>query len=148
MIGRIRELSPDLLDARQLPEARHLLCLLATFADAAIPYELLLDPASLAASPLFAGITGSRLWQALRALDGVGLIDLIPATWWRPCCGYTVPITRTPWRPGATLPGRWPGSETGPGPRRNGPDPLDTVADMRNFLARYLEQMDSPRDER
>lgn len=105
VIGRIRELSLDLLDARQLPEARRLLCLLATFADAAIPYELLLDPASLAVSPLFADITGSRLWQALRALDGVGLIDLIPRSPWGVAVLTLHPLIRDASAPSANAAG-------------------------------------------
>jgi len=88
LIGRTWELSLDLLDGRQLPEARRLLRLLATFADAPIPHEFLLDPATLAASPLFTGLTGARLWQALRALDGYGLIDLVPGG------GEVIPVTQ------------------------------------------------------
>ena len=58
-----------------MPEARPLLRLLAVFADAPLPYQLLLHPASLAASPLFAGMTGPRLWQPSRTLDDSGLLD-------------------------------------------------------------------------
>jgi len=78
LIGRTWDLSLDLLDARQLPEARRLLRLLACFADAPIPYELLLHPATLAASSFFEGLTGARLWEVLRALDAFGLIELAP----------------------------------------------------------------------
>ena len=74
------ELTLDLLETRQLPEARALLRLLASMADAPVPHELLLDPAILADSSLFAGITGPRLWQALQALAGFGLIDLTGST--------------------------------------------------------------------
>jgi tetratricopeptide (TPR) repeat protein len=76
LIGRTWDLTLDLLDARQVPEARLLLRLLAAFADAPIPYELLLHPETMAASPLFEAITGPRLWQVLQSLDGFGLIDL------------------------------------------------------------------------
>ena len=76
LIGRTWDLTLDLLEARQLPEARPILCLLASMADAPVPHEWLLDPAILADSHLFAGITGPRLWQALQALAGFGLIDL------------------------------------------------------------------------
>jgi hypothetical protein len=76
LIGRTWDLTLDLLEARQLPEARPVLRLLASLADAPVPHELLLDPAILADSPLFAGITGPRLWRALQALAGFGLIDL------------------------------------------------------------------------
>jgi RecA/RadA recombinase len=76
LIGRTWDLSLELLDARQVPDARRLLHLLATFADAPIPHEFLLHPATMSESPLFAAITGSRLWTVLQALDGFGLIDL------------------------------------------------------------------------
>lgn len=76
LIGSTWDITLDLLDTRGLPEARLLLRLLATFASAPVPYQLLLDPATMAASHLFPAISGSRLWQALRALDGFGLIDL------------------------------------------------------------------------
>jgi plasmid stability protein len=76
MIGRTWDLTLDLLDARQLPATRQVLRLLASFAETPVPYELLLNPAVLAAWPPFAEITGARLWQALKALDAFGLIDL------------------------------------------------------------------------
>lgn len=76
LIGQTWDLTLGRLDARRLPEARRLLRLLACFADAPIPYELLLHPTTLAESNEFAGVTGSRLWQALAALDDCGLIDL------------------------------------------------------------------------
>jgi hypothetical protein len=75
LIGRTWDLTLDLLETRQLPETRPILRLLASMADAPVPHELLLDPAILADSPLFPGITGPRLWQALQALAGFGLID-------------------------------------------------------------------------
>ena len=69
----------DRLDARQLPEARQVLRLLAVFADAPVPYELLLSPTVLADSLVFPGITGARLWQAMTALDDFGLLELSAA---------------------------------------------------------------------
>jgi hypothetical protein len=51
VIGRTWELTLDLLAARHMPEARRILRLLASMADAPIPYELLLH---------------SRTWQARR----------------------------------------------------------------------------------
>ena len=77
LIGRTWDLTLDLLEVRQMPEARPLLRLLAVFADAPLPYQLLLHPASLAASPLFAGLTGPRLWQVITTLDDSGLLDLV-----------------------------------------------------------------------
>ena len=76
LIGRTWDLTLDLLEARQMPEARPLLRLLAVFADAPLPYQLFLHPATLAASPLFAGMTGPRLWHVIRTLDDSGLLDL------------------------------------------------------------------------
>jgi len=76
LIGRTWDLTLDLLDARPLPEARQVLRLLASFADAPVPYELLLHPDTLAASPPLRDITGSRLWHAFKALNDFGLIDL------------------------------------------------------------------------
>jgi len=77
LIGRIWELTLERLDARQLPEGRRVLQMLATFADTPVPYELLLRPDALATSPIFSGITGTRLWLAIAALDDFGLLDLI-----------------------------------------------------------------------
>jgi len=76
LIGRTWELTLDLLDARPLPEARRVLRLLASLADAPVPFELLLHPATLATSPPFQDITGSQIWHALKALDDFGLIDM------------------------------------------------------------------------
>ena len=76
LIGATWELTLDLLDARPLPEARQVLRLLACFADAPVPYQLLLHPGTLAACPPLRDITGSRLWQALKALEDFGLLDL------------------------------------------------------------------------
>ena len=76
LIGRTWELTLELIDARPLPEARQVLRLLASFADAPIPYQLVLHPGTLATCPSLRDITGSRLWHALKALDDFGLIDL------------------------------------------------------------------------
>jgi tetratricopeptide (TPR) repeat protein len=79
LIGRTWEISLDMLIRHGMTEARHLLRLLATFADAPIPYELLLRPGLMANSPLFTELTGSRLWECLQALEAFGFIDLLPA---------------------------------------------------------------------
>jgi tetratricopeptide (TPR) repeat protein len=76
VIGRTWELSLDLLTSRGQPEASRLLRLLATFADAPVPYDLLLTADIMAASPLFPGLTDVRIWQSLKALYGFGLIDM------------------------------------------------------------------------
>ncbi|HEY0699042.1 MAG TPA: tetratricopeptide repeat protein, partial [Micromonospora sp.] len=78
LIGRTWELSLDLLDTRGLPQARTLLRLLATFADAPIP-TMLLDWTVLADSPLFPGLDPDSLRRLLRALTGLGLVGLDPA---------------------------------------------------------------------
>jgi tetratricopeptide (TPR) repeat protein len=76
LIGRTWELTLERLDARQLPEARRVLQLLAVFADAPLPYELLLSPKVLAKSSLFPEISGARLWQVISTLDDFGLLEL------------------------------------------------------------------------
>jgi NB-ARC domain-containing protein/tetratricopeptide repeat protein len=76
VIGRTWELSLDLLTSRGQPEASKLLRLLATFAAAPVPYDLLLTADIMAASPLFPGITDVRIWQSLKALYSFGLIDM------------------------------------------------------------------------
>jgi plasmid stability protein len=76
LIGRTWDLTLGLLDARPLPEARPVLRLLASFADTPVPYQLLLHPDTLAASAPLRDITGSRLWETLKALNDFGLIDL------------------------------------------------------------------------
>ena len=79
LIGRTWEISLDMLIRHGMTEARHLLRLLASFADAPIPYELLLRPGLMANSLLFTGLTGTRLWECLQALEAFGFIDLLPA---------------------------------------------------------------------
>jgi tetratricopeptide (TPR) repeat protein len=66
----------EVLDRRRPSYARRLLWLLSTFADAPIPYSLLLWPAGLARSRLFPNIDGPQLWDLLLALAELGLIDL------------------------------------------------------------------------
>jgi hypothetical protein len=68
------ELSLDLVAARGTPVARPLLRLLACFEPAGLPYRLL-SPEILARSGRFAGLDGRSLWQALRALADLGLIE-------------------------------------------------------------------------
>jgi len=80
LIGQTWDLTLKLLEARQVPEAvpeaRPMLQLLASFAAAPIPYELLLDTGLLAARPPFQDITVPQLWRVLKALDDFDLIDL------------------------------------------------------------------------
>jgi len=79
IVSRAWELSLDLLAERGLSQARPLLRVLSLFADAPVPYPLLLHPATLAASPAFAGLNGGYLWRLLRALAALGLVDLSAA---------------------------------------------------------------------
>jgi len=76
LIGHTWELSLDLLAARGMPDARPLLRLLACFADAPIPYDLLLRSEILAEQAPWSGTTGGRVWRLLQALAGLGLVDL------------------------------------------------------------------------
>ena len=76
LISQTWELTMDRLEAEQLPEARRVLYLLAIFAAAPIPYELLLSPEMLAVSTVFPEITGTRLWQVLTTLNDFGLLEL------------------------------------------------------------------------
>ena len=79
LIGQTWQLTLDRLEARQLPEARQVLRLLATFADAPVPYELLLNPRVLAANAVLRNVTGTRLWQAMTALYDFGLLEMSSA---------------------------------------------------------------------
>src|ERR1035438_5098284 len=76
LIGRTWDLTLDLMETRQLPEARPMLRLVASMAEAPLPHEVLLNPEVLGDSRFFPGITGPRVWQILQALIGFGLIDL------------------------------------------------------------------------
>lgn len=75
-LGRTWELSLDLLGERGFPHARTLLQTLACLGRTPIPCELVLRADVLAESPLFAGISGRAVWESLRGLDGLGLVDL------------------------------------------------------------------------
>ncbi|WP_432837776.1 FxSxx-COOH system tetratricopeptide repeat protein [Dactylosporangium sp. CA-092794] len=76
IIGRAWELSLDLLAERGLPQARPLLRVLSYFADAPVPYALLLDPAALARASMFEGLSASSLWGLLRSLAALSLVEL------------------------------------------------------------------------
>jgi len=79
LISRTWEISLDMLIAQGMGHVRPLLRLLSCFADAPIPYELLLRPRTMASALLFTGLTGPRLWDSLQALEAFGFIDLMPA---------------------------------------------------------------------
>ena len=78
LIGRTWDLTLDLLEPGSCPRPA------AAAAAGRVrrrpgPLPALLAPGQPGRQPLFAGITGPRLWQALTALDDSGLIDLAPA---------------------------------------------------------------------
>ena len=75
LISRTWELSLKLLEQRGSRLARLLLGFLACFADAPVPYELLLQPGTLTALASFSGVTGPRVWQNLRDLSDFGFIE-------------------------------------------------------------------------
>ncbi|MFB7323619.1 tetratricopeptide repeat protein [Streptomyces sp. NPDC056190] len=80
VIAQTWAMSLQLLDQRGLPLARPLLRLIATFADAPLPYTLLLTPRTLADAGELAQLDGRGVWSLLTALAGLGLVDLQPAT--------------------------------------------------------------------
>ncbi|MGW1533092.1 tetratricopeptide repeat protein [Streptomyces aureus] len=80
VIDQTWAMSLKLLEQRGLPLARPLLRLIATFADAPLPYTLLLTPRTLAGAGELARLDGPGVWSLLTALAGLGLVDLQPAT--------------------------------------------------------------------
>ncbi|MFF5299074.1 tetratricopeptide repeat protein, partial [Streptomyces sp. NPDC013161] len=80
VIAQAWDMSVKLLNQRGLPLARPLLRLIATFADAPVPYTLLLTPETLASAGELAHLDGPGVWRLLTALAGLGLVDLAPAT--------------------------------------------------------------------
>ncbi|MEN3268506.1 NB-ARC domain-containing protein [Pseudonocardia sp.] len=75
IVARTWDLSLELLDERGQPLARTLLRLLAVLADAPIPYQQLLDPELLAASPLFGAIDAVQVRGLLHGLSSFGLLE-------------------------------------------------------------------------
>ncbi|WP_371598598.1 tetratricopeptide repeat protein [Streptomyces sp. NBC_00564] len=71
-------MSVDLMEKQGEPLARPLLELIATFANAPVPYTLLLTPQTLADAGDLSGLDGPRLWRLLAGLESLGLIDLAP----------------------------------------------------------------------
>ncbi|MGW3098886.1 tetratricopeptide repeat protein, partial [Streptomyces sp. NPDC001102] len=80
VIAQTWAMSVDLLEQRGLSLARPLLRLIAAFADAPLPYTLLLTPQTLASAEELASLDGPGVWRLLTALAGLGLVDLSPAT--------------------------------------------------------------------
>jgi tetratricopeptide (TPR) repeat protein len=77
LVGQAWEISLDMLTAQGMGHARPLLRLLACFAHAPVPYELLLRPGTMAGTELFPGLTGPQLWDSLLALEAFGFIDFL-----------------------------------------------------------------------
>ncbi|MFE9435822.1 tetratricopeptide repeat protein [Streptomyces sp. NPDC006640] len=73
-------MSLKLLEQQGMSLARPLLRLIATFADAPLPYTLLLTPKTLADAGELAQLDGPGVWTLLTALAGLGLVDFEPAT--------------------------------------------------------------------
>ncbi|MEV0252039.1 helix-turn-helix transcriptional regulator [Nocardia sp. NPDC050712] len=76
VIGSSWRLSLDLLARRGVRRADSLLGTLACFGTEPLPYSELLVDEYLSGTELFDGITARGIWQALRALDDLGLITL------------------------------------------------------------------------
>ncbi|MFF2820441.1 tetratricopeptide repeat protein, partial [Kitasatospora cineracea] len=76
VLARTWAMSVELLEQRGHPHARALLELIASFADADLPYTLLLTPERLVATGPLSALNGTALWQHLTALTAVGLIEL------------------------------------------------------------------------
>lgn len=71
-------LALDMLERRGFRYASALLELLSDFADAPVPYTLVLRAPLLNGQPGFEGIDGSTVWRTLRALAALSLIDFCP----------------------------------------------------------------------
>ncbi|MCC8244589.1 tetratricopeptide repeat protein [Saccharothrix luteola] len=78
-LSRTWEMSMDLLAERGQPQTRQLLRLISTFAEAPVP-TFALDAAVMAASELLRGLTAHQLSLLLRALQDVGLLDVVESS--------------------------------------------------------------------
>ncbi|MEU8459162.1 tetratricopeptide repeat protein [Streptomyces griseoaurantiacus] len=79
MIADMRRLALDLLERRGFGYAAALLELLSGFADAPVPYTLVLRTPLLRGHDGLEGIDGTAMWRTLRALAALSLVDLTPA---------------------------------------------------------------------
>ncbi|WJK33077.1 tetratricopeptide repeat protein [Solwaraspora sp. WMMA2065] len=75
-IDQAWDLSLSLLAERGLAHAKPLLQLLACLGATVVPYGRLLRAETLAGSSLFTGMQPLGTWEALRALEGLGLITM------------------------------------------------------------------------
>ncbi len=78
-LSRTWEMSMDLLAERGQPQTRQLLRLISTFAVAPVP-AFVLDAAVMARSELLAAVTASQLSVLLKALQEVGLLDVVESS--------------------------------------------------------------------
>ncbi|MEU5955792.1 FxSxx-COOH system tetratricopeptide repeat protein [Streptomyces sp. NPDC047525] len=76
VIGQAWAMSMELLEKRGDVLARPLLELISAFADAPLPYTLLLTPTALDGAGVLTELDGPGIWKLLTALSSVGLLDL------------------------------------------------------------------------
>ncbi|MEU6074508.1 tetratricopeptide repeat protein [Micromonospora sp. NPDC047074] len=74
LVREVDDISLDLLARRDLQQSRPLLNVLACLSVSPVPYEAVLKPAILAASPLFEGLTAR---QRVKVLEGIGDLALV-----------------------------------------------------------------------
>ncbi|MFD7417098.1 tetratricopeptide repeat protein [Kitasatospora purpeofusca] len=103
-------LNLDQLASRGLPQARPLIRLLSAFADAPLPYVTVLRPDRVAALPPLGVSDGAQLWQLLKALADLSLIELdgastpLPMLRLHPLVRDAARTEEAPWaRPAASL---------------------------------------------
>ncbi|MEH1058704.1 tetratricopeptide repeat protein [Micromonospora sp. CPCC 206171] len=92
LIGRAWEPSLDLLGQQRVTHARAMLRLLACFEPGPVPHGLVLVSKLLAASPLFPGADRYQVWEALRALTGLGLVEVARTESADPALATTIAI--------------------------------------------------------
>jgi tetratricopeptide (TPR) repeat protein len=78
-LSRTWEMSMDLLAERGQPQTRQLLRLISTFAEAPVP-AFVLDAAVMARSDLLTAVTAAQLSVLLKALQDVGLLDVVESS--------------------------------------------------------------------
>ena len=76
LIDNIWQLSIQFLERRGLPLAAPFMRLLSQFADAPLPYQLMLDRETLTGSPLFADLDHTQARSLIREMGHLDLIDL------------------------------------------------------------------------
>ncbi|MFI7662857.1 tetratricopeptide repeat protein [Micromonospora parva] len=92
LIGRAWEPALDLLGQQRVAHARPMLRLLACFEPGPVPHGLVLVSKLLADSPLFLGADRYQVWEALRALTGLGLVEVARTEATDPALATTIAI--------------------------------------------------------